>query len=90
MIIIVILILYTTLVTIRGIVPTMLRQGCNQAVNFTTYHLFKEKILKYQNKKELDHWQSLLLGGISGGFGPMANNPLGKMFMFEIIASLLN
>jgi len=60
----------------KGIVPTMLRQGCNQAVNFTTYHLFKEKILKYQNKKELDHWQSLLLGGISGGFGPMANNPL--------------
>ncbi len=61
----------------RGIVPTMLRQGCNQAVNFTTYHVFKEKLLEYQGKKELEHWQSLILGGISGGFGPMANNPLG-------------
>lgn len=60
----------------KGIVPTMMRQGCNQAVNFTTYNLFKERVLEHQNKKELDHWQSLLLGGISGGFGPMANNPL--------------
>lgn len=60
----------------KGIVPTMLRQGCNQAVNFTTYNIFKKKVLEHQNKKELDHWQSLLLGGISGGFGPMVNNPL--------------
>ena len=60
----------------RGIIPTMLRQGCNQAVNFTTYNIFKRKVLDYQNKKELDHWQSLVLGGVSGGFGPLANNPL--------------
>lgn len=60
----------------RGIIPTMLRQGCNQAVNFTTYNIFKRKVLDYQNKKELDHWQSLILGGVSGGFGPLANNPL--------------
>lgn len=60
----------------KGIVPTMMRQGCNQAVNFTTYNVFKEKVLAIQNKKELDHWQCLLLGGISGGFGPMVNNPL--------------
>jgi solute carrier family 25 citrate transporter 1 len=54
----------------------MLRQGCNQAVNFTTYNIFKKKVLEIQNKKDLDHWQSLLLGGISGGFGPLINNPL--------------
>mmetsp|Transcript_24493 Transcript_24493/g.28031 ORF Transcript_24493/g.28031 Transcript_24493/m.28031 type:complete len:386 (+) Transcript_24493:268-1425(+) len=60
----------------KGIVPTMLRQGCNQAVNFTTYNMFKKKLLETQNKKELDHWQSLILGGVSGGFGPMVNNPL--------------
>mmetsp|Transcript_9064 Transcript_9064/g.13319 ORF Transcript_9064/g.13319 Transcript_9064/m.13319 type:complete len:294 (-) Transcript_9064:719-1600(-) len=62
----------------KGIVPTMLRQGCNQAVNFTTYNIFKKKVLDAQNKTELDHWQSLVLGGVSGGFGPMANNPLGE------------
>jgi len=54
----------------------MLRQGCNQAVNFTTYNTFKKKVLEIQNKKDLDHWQSLLLGGVSGGFGPLLNNPL--------------
>ena len=62
----------------KGIVPTMMRQGCNQAVNFTTYNLFKRKLLEFQNKTELEHWQSLILGGVSGGFGPMVNNPLGK------------
>jgi solute carrier family 25 citrate transporter 1 len=60
----------------KGIVPTMLRQGCNQAVNFTMYNIFKRKVLEAQNTKELVHWQSLVLGGISGGFGPMVNNPL--------------
>lgn len=60
----------------KGIVPTMMRQGCNQAVNFSTYNFFKKKLLQRQNKKELVHWQSLVLGGISGGFGPMVNNPL--------------
>ena len=24
----------------------------------------------------LDHWQTLLLGGMSGGMGPLVNNPL--------------
>mmetsp|Transcript_455 Transcript_455/g.768 ORF Transcript_455/g.768 Transcript_455/m.768 type:complete len:363 (+) Transcript_455:298-1386(+) len=60
----------------KGVVPTMLRQGCNQAVNFTTYNIFKKKVLEKQNKKDLDHWQSLVLGGVSGGFGPIVNNPL--------------
>lgn len=57
----------------KGLVPTMLRQGCNQAVNFTTYNIFKRKLLAYQDRKELVHWQSLVLGGISGGFGPMVS-----------------
>jgi solute carrier family 25 citrate transporter 1 len=60
----------------NGLYPTMLRQGCNQAVNFTTYNIFKKKVCEFQGKKELDHWQSLFLGGISGGFGPLFNNPL--------------
>ena len=62
----------------KGVVPTMLRQGCNQAVNFTAYNLFKRQLLAYKRRRAeeagrsgsevtLDHWQSLLLGGISGG-----------------------
>mmetsp|Transcript_31678 Transcript_31678/g.67086 ORF Transcript_31678/g.67086 Transcript_31678/m.67086 type:complete len:416 (-) Transcript_31678:8-1255(-) len=85
----------------KGVIPTMLRQGCNQAVNFTVYNYCKNKILEYKNEKKkttnttiasknngennedtaidnvkLDHWQSLLLGGLSGGMGPLVNNPL--------------
>jgi hypothetical protein len=60
----------------KGVVPTMLRQGCNQAVNFTAYNKIKQRILEWQGKSELDPWQSLLLGGLSGGLGPLANNPL--------------
>ena len=48
----------------KGIVPTMMRQGCNQAVNFSMYHLFKAKLLEMQKKSELSPGESLLLGGI--------------------------
>lgn len=54
----------------------MLRQGCNQAVNFTMYNLMKKKVMEYQNTTELASWQSLTIGGLSGGMGPMVNNPL--------------
>ncbi|KAL3900276.1 MAG: hypothetical protein SGARI_006276 [Bacillariaceae sp.] len=54
----------------------MLRQGCNQACNFTAYNWAKKKALAYQNLTELPSYQSLMIGGISGGLGPMVNNPL--------------
>lgn len=65
----------------KGVVPTMLRQGCNQAVNFTVYNWSKQFFLEYRQQtepglKQLDHWQTLVLGGLSGGMGPLANNPL--------------
>ncbi|CAB9525836.1 Succinate/fumarate mitochondrial transporter [Seminavis robusta] len=60
----------------KGVVPTMLRQGCNQAVNFTGYNLIKKKVMDYQGTTELASWQSLLIGGFSGGMGPTVNNPL--------------
>ena len=79
----------------KGVVPTMMRQGCNQAVNFSVYNYSKKRILAWKKKKmeeeqqrdgggggkvdvQLDHWQSLLLGGLSGGMGPLVNNPLGE------------
>ena len=48
----------------KGIIPTMMRQGCNQAVNFSMYNLFKSKLLDMQKKTELSPWESLILGGI--------------------------
>jgi solute carrier family 25 (mitochondrial citrate transporter), member 1 len=60
----------------KGVVPTMLRQGCNQAVNFTAYNVMKTKLMDWQGTTELAAWQSLALGGFSGGMGPLVNNPL--------------
>ena len=65
----------------KGLIPTMLRQGCNQAVNFTAYQWIKRKVLDVQGGSELHYWQSLVIGGLSGGMGPIVNNPLGKSFM---------
>jgi solute carrier family 25 citrate transporter 1 len=60
----------------KGVVPTMLRQGCNQAVNFTAYNAIKQRVMEYQHTEQLEHWQSLVIGGLSGGMGPLVNNPL--------------
>lgn len=60
----------------KGVVPTMLRQGINQAVNFTCYNAAKKWVMDWQKTDNLQHWQSLLLGGLSGGVGPLVNNPL--------------
>ncbi|CAM9762661.1 unnamed protein product, partial [Hapterophycus canaliculatus] len=60
----------------KGLAPTVLRQGCNQAVNFTFYQIFKTQLSSYLGRDELASWQHMLLGGISGGIGPCVNNPL--------------
>jgi solute carrier family 25 citrate transporter 1 len=60
----------------KGVVPTMLRQGCNQAANFTTYEYAKKSWQDHLGVNELASWQHLILGGISGGVGPCINNPL--------------
>jgi len=60
----------------KGILPTMMRQGINQAANFSCYQYFKRKIIEIQDGKELKSWQQFIAGGVSGAFGPMINNPL--------------
>ena len=70
----------------RGVVPTMLRQGCNQACNFTAYNATKDAIVRYRRENGgsgskvdgLKPHESLILGGLSGGLGPLVNNPLGE------------
>jgi len=34
----------------KGVVPTMLRQSCNQAMNFTFYGIFKNKMRAYKQR----------------------------------------
>jgi len=43
----------------KGVVPTMMRQGINQAVNFTAYNFIKRQVTEWQGTDQLHHWQSL-------------------------------
>lgn len=60
----------------KGVVPTMIRQGVNQSVNFTCYNSAKSYWVNRNGGRELESWKTMLIGGISGGFGPLLNNPL--------------
>lgn len=64
----------------RGISLTALRQGTNQAVNFTAYSKFKEMLQKYQFDgdlgKQLPGYQTTLIGLVSGAMGPLSNAPI--------------
>ncbi|KAI7785079.1 succinate/fumarate mitochondrial transporter [Diaporthe eres] len=63
----------------RGVSLTALRQGSNQAVNFTAYTYFKEALMTYQPNLEgngLPGWQTTLIGLVSGAMGPLSNAPI--------------
>ncbi|KAH6654505.1 succinate/fumarate mitochondrial transporter [Truncatella angustata] len=63
----------------RGVSLTALRQGSNQAVNFTAYTYFKEALKRYQPQYEggnLPGYQTTLIGLVSGAMGPLSNAPI--------------
>ena len=63
----------------RGVSLTALRQGSNQAVNFTAYTKFKQLLQDYQpayHEKELPSYQTMFIGLISGAMGPLSNAPI--------------
>jgi len=63
----------------RGVSLTALRQGSNQAVNFTAYTYFKEWLKAWQPQYEgtnLPSWQTTLIGLVSGAMGPLSNAPI--------------
>ena len=59
----------------HGATPTVLRQASNQGINFTTYSILKKKFISDPND-EFASAKHLVLGGLSGGLGPIFNNPL--------------
>jgi solute carrier family 25 citrate transporter 1 len=63
----------------RGVSLTALRQGSNQAVNFTAYTKFKEILQKWQPAyadSPLPSYQTTLIGLVSGAMGPLSNAPI--------------
>ena len=63
----------------RGVSLTALRQGSNQAVNFSAYAQFKDILQRWQpeyHDKELPSYQTMFIGLISGAMGPLSNAPI--------------
>lgn len=63
----------------RGISLTALRQGTNQAVNFTAYTEFKAILQRWQPEyadAQLPSYQTTLIGLVSGAMGPLSNAPI--------------
>lgn len=63
----------------RGVSLTALRQGTNQAANFTTYtelKAFLQRIQPEYKDKELPSYQTTIIGLISGAMGPFSNAPI--------------
>ncbi|KAI1052290.1 Mitochondrial succinate-fumarate transporter [Fusarium irregulare] len=63
----------------RGVSLTALRQGSNQAVNFTAYSYFKDWLKQLQPQYEntnLPNYQTTVCGLVSGAMGPLSNAPI--------------
>jgi solute carrier family 25 citrate transporter 1 len=62
----------------RGVSLTALRQGTNQAANFTAYTELKEMLQQRQDDPSapLPSWQTSIIGLISGAVGPFSNAPI--------------
>ncbi|XHG04300.1 hypothetical protein AWENTII_007576 [Aspergillus wentii] len=63
----------------RGVSLTALRQGTNQAANFTAYTELKAALQRYQpeySNTQLPSYQTTLIGLISGAVGPFSNAPI--------------
>lgn len=71
----------------RGVTLTALRQGTNQAANFTVYTELKTRLQKWQQRHnhnphnkaqdiELPSYQTTVIGLISGAVGPFFNAPI--------------
>jgi solute carrier family 25 citrate transporter 1 len=60
----------------RGVSLTALRQGTNQAANFTAYSELRAALQKYHGNNDLPSYETSLIGLISGAVGPFTNAPI--------------
>jgi solute carrier family 25 citrate transporter 1 len=60
----------------RGVSLTALRQGTNQAANFTAYSELRARLQEYHKKTDLQAWETGVIGCVSGAVGPFTNAPI--------------
>lgn len=69
----------------NGNVPTMVRQGSNQAFNFMAFSWLNRNVWKKQegDGQQLEVWKTLVNGLVAGSIGPCLNSP------FDVIKTRL-
>lgn len=62
----------------KGNVPTMVRQGSNQAFNFMAFSWLNHNVWKKEDGdgKQLEVWKTLINGLVAGSIGPCLNCPM--------------
>jgi solute carrier family 25 citrate transporter 1 len=60
----------------RGVSLTALRQGTNQAANFSAYSELRSRLQAYHGTTDLPSWQTSIIGLLSGAVGPFSNAPI--------------
>jgi len=59
----------------KGLVPTMLKQGCNQAVRFYIFNSLKTVVQGADTKRNLSYFESMAIGGAAGFVSVYATMP---------------
>lgn len=60
----------------KGVAPTALRNGSNQACNFMVVGIFNKWVWKKEEGKQIAVWKTMISGAIAGAMGPCLNCPL--------------
>ncbi|EQC32123.1 hypothetical protein SDRG_10319 [Saprolegnia diclina VS20] len=62
----------------KGNIPTMARQGSNQAFNFMAFAWLNSNVWKKEDGdgKQLEVWKTLINGLVAGSLGPCLNSPM--------------
>ena len=59
----------------KGLAPTMLKQGCNQASRFVVFKQIEKAIQTYTGRPKMSATESMAAGGLAGTISVYATMP---------------
>ncbi len=62
--------------TYKGLTPTILKQGSNQAIRFFIYTNLKRYFQEGDNSKDIGNLRTFCIGGIAGAASVFGNTPI--------------
>ncbi len=62
--------------TYKGLTPTILKQGSNQAIRFFVYSNLKRYFQEGDNSKDIGNLRTFLIGGVAGATSVFGNTPI--------------